>query len=114
MLFSALLEPDAVNRALWTDRTLVKTWAMRGTLHLLPAAEYPVWQAALSTYRHYLKDSWLRYFRLTRDQLEQLMSAVAQALDDRQLTREELAAEVVAQTGSAELGSGCPTAGARR
>jgi hypothetical protein len=76
MLFSALLEPDAVNRALWTDRTLVKTWAMRGTLHLLPAAEYPVWQAALSTYRHYLKDSWLRYFRLTRDQLEQLMSAV--------------------------------------
>jgi Winged helix DNA-binding domain len=28
------LEPDAVRRALWEERTLVKTWAMRGTLHL--------------------------------------------------------------------------------
>jgi hypothetical protein len=31
------LERDAVTRALREDRTLVKTWAMRGTLHLLPA-----------------------------------------------------------------------------
>src|SRR6266545_3230945 len=43
------LEPDAVRRALWAERTLVKTWAMRGTLHLLPADELPLWQAALST-----------------------------------------------------------------
>src|SRR5262245_2520232 len=33
------LEPDAVQRALWSERSLVKTWAMRGTLHLLSAAE---------------------------------------------------------------------------
>ncbi len=45
------LEPDAVRRALWAERSLVKTWAMRGTLHLLPAAEFPRWQAALSTRR---------------------------------------------------------------
>jgi hypothetical protein len=32
------LEPDAVRRALWEERDLVKTWAMRGTLHLLPSA----------------------------------------------------------------------------
>ncbi|HET7517197.1 MAG TPA: crosslink repair DNA glycosylase YcaQ family protein, partial [Actinomycetes bacterium] len=30
--------PAAVRRALWEERSLVKTWAMRGTLHLLPAA----------------------------------------------------------------------------
>src|SRR3712207_6084562 len=41
------LEPDAVARALWQDRTLVKTWAMRGTLHLLPASDYALWQAAM-------------------------------------------------------------------
>jgi len=40
------LEPDAVRRALWEERSLVKTWAMRGTLHLLPSAEFPLWQAA--------------------------------------------------------------------
>ena len=33
------LEPDAVPRALWEERTLIKTWAMRGTLHLLPSSE---------------------------------------------------------------------------
>lgn len=49
------IEADAVERALWEERTLVKTWAMRGTLHLSPAAEFPLWQAALGTYRHYLK-----------------------------------------------------------
>ena len=31
------LDRQAVQRALWEHRTLVKTWAMRGTLHLLPA-----------------------------------------------------------------------------
>jgi uncharacterized protein YcaQ len=56
---------DALRKALWTDRSLVKLWAMRGTLHLLPAAEYPMWQAALSTYAHYRRASWSRYFGVT-------------------------------------------------
>ena len=33
------LEAGTVERLLWEERALVKTWAMRGTLHLLPAAE---------------------------------------------------------------------------
>src|SRR5579863_6208161 len=39
------LEPEAVSHALWEERSLVKTWAMRGTLHLLPATELRLWQA---------------------------------------------------------------------
>jgi hypothetical protein len=95
---------DAVRRALWEDRTLVKTWAMRGTLHLLPAAEYPLWQAARSTTRGWEAASWLKGFGVTRQELRQLVDAVATALDDRMLTREELAAEVTKLTGSPELG----------
>jgi hypothetical protein len=34
--------PDAVRDALWTRRALVKTWAMRGTLHLLTAEMFPI------------------------------------------------------------------------
>ena len=49
------LERNAVQRALWEERTLVKTWAMRGTLHLLPADELPLWRAALGTSRRYVK-----------------------------------------------------------
>jgi hypothetical protein len=98
------IEPEAVERALWEERTLVKSWAMQGTLHLLPAAEFPLWQAALSTYRHYLKPVWLRAFGITREELERLVAAVSQVLDGRMLTREELASEVTRLTGSTELG----------
>jgi hypothetical protein len=98
------LEPDAVRRALWEDRTLVKTWAMRGTLHLLPAAELPLWQAARSTTRLWEAGSWLRGFGVTHEELARLLDAVGEALDGRMLTREELAEEVARLTGSAKLG----------
>jgi hypothetical protein len=98
------LEPDAVQTALWEDRSLVKTWAMRGTLHLLPAAELPLWQAVFSTYQHYLKGAALRVFGGTREELETLLAAIAQALDGEILTREELAVRASEITGSAELG----------
>ena len=96
--------PDDVRRALWEERSLVKTWAMRGTLHLLPAAELPRWQAALSTRRGWETGAWQRGFGVTLEELGRLNDAVAQALDGRLLTREELAAEVCRLTGSEELG----------
>ena len=97
------LERGRLQGELWNDRRLVKTWAMRGTLHLLPAAEYPLWQGALSTYEHYQKPSWLRNFAIERDQLEELLAAVGRALVDRHLTRDELTGEVERLTGSPSL-----------
>src|SRR5207247_4706944 len=35
-----------VRDALWRDRALVKAWTLRGTLHLHPAGELPLWYAA--------------------------------------------------------------------
>jgi hypothetical protein len=98
------LRPDAVRRALWEERSLVKTWAMRGTLHLLPAAELPLWQAALSTRRGWESGAWQRGFGVSLPELERLVDAVAEALEDRQLTRAELADEVAKLTGSDRLG----------
>ena len=99
------LERGAVRRALWEDRTLVKTWAMRGTLHLLPANELSLWHAALGTIRRYLKEEqWQKNFGITIEELDRVTEAVAEALDGRILTREELAKEVVGRTGSAALG----------
>src|SRR3954452_22747855 len=34
---------EDVRRELYERRSLVKTWAIRGTLHLVPADELPVW-----------------------------------------------------------------------
>ena len=98
------LERDAVQEALWEERTLVKLWAMRGTLHLLPASELGMWLAGLGSYRHYLKPAWLRNFEMTREELDQLVDAIGSALDGRLMTRPELGAEVGRLTGSATLG----------
>jgi hypothetical protein len=99
------LEPGAVQEALWERRTLAKTWAMRGTLHLLPADELPLWVGALGVLkpRHHAA-SWQRYFGLTREEAEAMLVAIADALDDQTLTREELAQEVGRRLGSEELG----------
>ena len=40
------LKQEDVERALWEDRTLVKTWAMRGTIHVLAAEDLPLVVAA--------------------------------------------------------------------
>jgi uncharacterized protein YcaQ len=97
------LEREAIAGALWEDRTLVKLWAMRGTLHLLPASELDTWLGALATYDHYRKKVWLKAFDITEEQLEQLIAAIGEALDGRPLTREELGAAVARIAGEPEL-----------
>ena len=92
------LPPGFVGKALWEERSLLKTWAMRGTLHLLPSKEYGLWQSALSAYRHYLRPSWLRYMKVTAAELDRLMEVVGAALGARPHTREELAEAVEAAT----------------
>ena len=46
------LSADAVGRAVWEDRILVKTWAMRGTLHLLTASDLALYTSAARGRRH--------------------------------------------------------------
>ncbi len=102
------LDRRAIQRALWEDRTLVKTWAMRGTLHLLPADELSLWHAALSTSQRYRKAAALqKYFGITLDQLDRITEAVGAALEGRVMTREELVKEVKRLTGSAVRRQGC-------
>lgn len=90
-----------MRKALWKDRTLVKTWAMRGTLHLLPSSELPSWHAALRTSPRYLRESaWQQYFGLSLNDLERLTEAVGAALEGQVLTRDELVREMQRTAGS--------------
>ena len=97
------LDPEAIHNALWQERTLVKTWAMRGTLHLLPARELMLWQAAIHKEPAYQKPFRPKNFGVGSHDLERLVDGIGEALDGRMLTREELAVEVARITGSAEL-----------
>ena len=93
----------AVAAALWETRTLVRTWAMRGTLHLLLADELPLYVAALSNRRFDLDKPWLKYHGLEAAEVPALVDAVAEALDGRQLTREQLGREVVRLLGDTKF-----------
>jgi hypothetical protein len=58
--------PD-LDTALWDGRTLVRTWAARGTLHLLPADELDLWVGALTDRdaRRRFPPSWEREHGVT-------------------------------------------------
>ncbi len=81
-------------------RELVKTWAMRGTLHLLPARELGTYVAAQAVLppRHE-KGSWLRAYGLTAGEAQAMLAAIPKVLDGPPLTREDLAAAVARETG---------------
>ncbi|MFI6781515.1 winged helix DNA-binding domain-containing protein [Micromonospora sp. NPDC050276] len=86
-----------VRRALWTDRTLVKTRGPRGTVHLLAAADLPMWVGALSALP---APPWERsVVLLTPRQTEQVFAAIADAVAEADLTTAELTEEIVARTG---------------
>src|SRR5881628_3807610 len=92
-----------VARALAEGR-LIKTWAMRGTLHLLTPEDGGAVLSLMAAGRSWERPSWERYFGMTNKHWEALRPAVREALDGKLLTRDELIAAVVAQRGLGHLG----------
>ena len=95
--------PVGVRRALAEDRTLVKTWALRGTLHLLPAADLPMWAAALGTRRFPRPKSWYDYHGVTPEDMAALEATVPEVLTGTPMTRDELAIAVAERAGRPQL-----------
>jgi hypothetical protein len=88
-----------VQRALWEDRTLVKTFGPRGTVHLLPTADLPMWTGALSA----LPSSAPMHpepVRFTPEQAGEVIAAIGDALVDSELTIDELTEAIVDRTGA--------------
>ena len=86
------------------DGRLVKTWAMRGTIHLLTPEEAGAALSILAAGKSWHRPSWQSYFHMTIAQMEELRFAIRDALDGRVLTREELIAEVTRPPSHAHLG----------
>src|SRR5438132_9346160 len=85
------LSAQEIRSALWQDRTLVKTWAMRATLHVLATSDLPLYAAALN-FRDFR--NWPAHFAsygLSPAQHEALLSAVPQVVGSEPMTREQLA-----------------------
>jgi hypothetical protein len=98
-----------VREALWERRALVKAWTVRGTLHLHPAEDLPVWLAARRAVAgdgHGALEAWRDpqdrlHPALSEEEASAARAAVWDALDGRCLLREELIAEVSHRVGVA-------------
>lgn len=87
-----------VRRALWEERSLVKTFGPRGTVHLLPTRDLASWCAALA------EVPWRSPFgdgvRLEPEQLDEVVDAIGRALSGAELTTDELDEAIVADLGA--------------
>lgn len=86
-----------VRQALWQELTLVKTFGPRGTVHLLPAADLPMWTGALSALPPVGQHP--EPVRFTAGEAAEVIAAIGDALADAELTVDELTDAVAARTG---------------
>lgn len=89
------LTAPEIEHALWRDRNLVKVWCMRGTLHVLPARELPLYVAALKPYRLKQEQRWMARYGVDAAAIETMADAVLTALGAGPLTRKELSQAIL-------------------
>lgn len=99
----ALRTPDGtrstVREALWDHHNLIRAYGPRGTIHLLPTDDLPMWNAAMRAMIP-VTDAYTGPEALTPDQDEQVITAIGEVLANAELTADELTPEIVARTGS--------------
>jgi DNA glycosylase AlkZ-like len=89
---------DDVRAALWETRDLVKTFGPRGTVHLLPTRDLPVWTGALAAVPRSLP-SFSPEVRLSPEQLDEVVAGIGAVLADAELTIDELDAALAEEVG---------------
>jgi hypothetical protein len=99
---SDAIGPGDVARAL-AEGDLIKTWAMRGTLHLLTPEDAGACLSLLASGRPWERPAWQRWFGMDPATMERFREVVREALDGRALTREEIVEVVVATPGMDHL-----------
>lgn len=88
--------PGAVVAAL-AEGALIKTWAMRGTLHALTPEFAGGALSLMASARTWEKPSWTKASGATPADIAALVDAVGEILDGAVLTREELVSALVAE-----------------
>jgi hypothetical protein len=97
------LRPTDIRDALWSKRTLVKTWAFRQTLHLLTPDDLAEFVLAARSLERWHTPAWLRYFNMTEEGVAEVTDAIGAALSDRPMTRVEVVDAVVKRVGRPHL-----------
>jgi DNA glycosylase AlkZ-like len=90
---------EDVRTALWHQRTLVKTVGLRGTLHLLPAEDVPLWMAA-NRLRFEAEERRRRKSGIDMERLFEVVEAISDIVGPEPIARPELEAELERRVGA--------------
>jgi hypothetical protein len=88
------VHPADIRSALWEKRILVKTAAMRQTLHLLPAVEYQIYIAALRQSRMRALMNIMARINVGQKEVEAMTAVLMKVLGDEPVPQRELAERV--------------------
>ncbi len=75
---------------LWKQRSLVKTWCMRGTLHVVPKDDLDVFAGSRRRVSTDRETQWMKYVGISYSDLDTVTHAIRDALEGNALTRSEL------------------------
>ncbi len=89
-----------IDNALWDSHVLVKTWCMRGTLHLLAASDLPRYVNAIKNRGLHSARRWLMGHGIEPEDFEAISRALTDILISGPLTKKELVEHTVERLGS--------------
>jgi len=89
-----------LDEALWRQRSLVRTYGPRGTVHIFAVDDLPLWLSALRARTPPRPPDKQELSTLPSDRLPDLLHAMREALDGKCLSRAELAAELEQRLGT--------------
>ena len=107
------LRRSDVQDALAGDRSLVKAWSMRGTLHLLTPEDLARIVVASGTRERWREAPWQKAYEVTFDQVEAMIAAVGDTLSDEPMLRADLADWSRITSRTPRSPPSCAPAGAR-
>jgi hypothetical protein len=104
------LKPEDITTPLWTTKTLLRTWCMRGTAHYISATQFPLYLKAIiephiPRHKEWLSKRGMREFgevakvNPSQQDFEAILSAVSNALAAGPATRNQVAQVVTDEVG---------------
>ena len=87
--------PEDTHDDLWKQRSLVRTWCMRGTLHIVPKEDLDIFAGARRRVSTDRETQWMKYVGISYTDLDVVTYAIRDALEGRALTRSELMEKIV-------------------
>jgi len=90
------LFPEDVDRALWAERSLVRTWCLRSTVHLVPSKDLPLLAGALAARSRRDRERWAAARGIASREMGAVVREVVEAIEGAPVTYAELKRGIVA------------------